>query len=134
MNTTLKNLNHEKLGRSESSFQDLSALVASLQLVAKAFAKSVDRPIADLKVPFPEIHNNIEVVPTPIEIQSPKLENKVYVNPTPIEVNVAPAKVDFKVDSPEINISLTPLVTAVYVLSGVIGVSFAGLIGSLLMR
>ncbi len=111
---------------------NLRPILQSLQEMAKAIQLAAEKPAGEVRVPFPEIHNEY-IVPSPhIDIHVPAVENKVVIEPTPVTVNVQTPDVTNHVrcDFPD----LRKVVVSLYVLSGVISVSAVGIITILLTR
>jgi hypothetical protein len=108
---------------------DMSSLTGPLQEIVKVIKEASEKPPCELRVPLPEFHNNVEVKPTPIEVQAPTVENRIEVNPTPFEILVPTPSVENHVRcDPVINFDISSLVRALYILSGVLGVSMASAI------
>ncbi len=128
MTGTMLSVDHSQ--RSGATVVDITPLIRSLTEMTKAIQASAERPVGEIRVPFPEIHNEYNV-PTPqIDVHVPAVENRVVVEPTPVHVNVSAPDVnnDIRCEFPD----LKKVVVSLYVLSGVIGGSALGIITILL--
>ena len=124
MNGTMLSVDHS--ARSGATGQDLGPLITSLKEMAKAIQLAAERPLGEIRIPFPEIHNE-QILPSP--------HIDVHVQPAETKVVVEPPRVDVTVQAPtQVFPNLKNIATAIYVLSGVIGVSFVGMAAILLHR
>lgn len=124
---TMKSIDYSK-PVSESSMD--FGVIQALKEMALAIQKSAERPLTELRMPFPEIHNEYNVPSPQIDVHVPVMENKVVVEPTPVHVNVHTPDVTNHVrcDFPD----LKKVVLSIYILSGVLGASAMGIITILL--
>lgn len=124
----------------KSSPVEMGEVIVALKEITQVIKEAADKPPAELRVPLPEFHNNVEVKPTPIEFVMPPVENRIEVNPTPItnriEVSPTPIQATFRAPDVENNVRCDPVINfdtksiciAIYVLSGVIFGTGLGLI------
>lgn len=136
MTATMKSVNYGTGAPSVfGQAADISGLVLELQKISQHVAKIAERPPADIRVPFPEIHNEFIVPTQKVDVYPSAVENVVTVNPTPIEVLVSAPHVDNHVRcDPVMTVDVKGVVTSLYVLSGVLLVSSLGIITAILLR
>ncbi len=126
---TMLNVDHS-VPRAGATVTDLTPLIRSIAEMTKAIQAAAERPVGDIKVPFPEIHNEYNVPSPQIDVHVPVVENRVVIEPTPVHVNVSAPDInnDIRCDFPD----LRRVVVAIYVLTGVLGGSALGIIAILL--